>query len=222
MDIKFTVTEKELIEYKKRRRVRSLVTAAINRGELTRPVVCELCKQCNGRIEAHHSDYGKPLDVVWLCIPCHKKAHQSDSPMNPKNVPQTPMPDIVDKYKRVCITFEVPVENFIALKREADRQNKTMTEILREKTLTSYPVETNQLEFTFKEKANDDPQHVQHERISGMEESQELLLQSESPVLQKVRSKRNLNLQGMERKLPAIPFGHGANAGRLHRACANR
>lgn len=44
-------------------------------GELVRPVQCSSCSSTN-RIEAHHEDYSKPLDVVWLCRKCHNKLHR--------------------------------------------------------------------------------------------------------------------------------------------------
>jgi hypothetical protein len=36
--------------------------------------VCAL-PECESRPQAHHPDYSKPLDVVWLCDDHHKQAH---------------------------------------------------------------------------------------------------------------------------------------------------
>ena len=35
---------------------------------------CLFCKNLN--TVAHHHDYSKPLDVMWLCRTCHKKIHK--------------------------------------------------------------------------------------------------------------------------------------------------
>jgi hypothetical protein len=43
---------------------------AIKRGKMTRPTTCEECGH-ERRIEAAHKDYSRPLDVRWLCRPCH-------------------------------------------------------------------------------------------------------------------------------------------------------
>lgn len=47
---------------------------AINRGELIRGP-CQRCGTLNG-IHAHHEDYTKQLDVIWLCVACHGIRHQ--------------------------------------------------------------------------------------------------------------------------------------------------
>lgn len=53
----------------------SLVKQAIERGEIM-PKLCER-KGCafHGKALAHHEDYDKPLDVIWLCPPHHSEAH---------------------------------------------------------------------------------------------------------------------------------------------------
>ncbi len=48
------------------------VHRAIKRGELTRPIACTRCGRTDQRIEASHDDYLKPLEVIWLCVSCHR------------------------------------------------------------------------------------------------------------------------------------------------------
>lgn len=52
---------------------------AIRDGKLVRQP-CEVC-QSTDRIHAHHDDYTKPLDVRWLCEPCHKEWHRHNEPI---------------------------------------------------------------------------------------------------------------------------------------------
>jgi hypothetical protein len=54
-------------------RVCQLVRAAVRRGELKKPSICSWCGDDSQPIEAHHPDYNRPLMVVWICRPCHKK-----------------------------------------------------------------------------------------------------------------------------------------------------
>jgi hypothetical protein len=35
---------------------------------------CAFCGEAEN-LEAHHHDYSKPLDVTWLCRPCHRRFH---------------------------------------------------------------------------------------------------------------------------------------------------
>lgn len=54
-------------------RAHQAVKRAVARGDLTRPDRCEACDaRCVA--QAHHDDYTKPLDVDWLCPPCHAVA----------------------------------------------------------------------------------------------------------------------------------------------------
>lgn len=61
-----------------RTRARELVQRAVKSGALIRP---ERCSRCNreGKITGHHPDYSKPLDVIWLCHPCHAQEHMPRS-----------------------------------------------------------------------------------------------------------------------------------------------
>jgi len=52
-----------------------ILNNAVKTGRIPRP---EECCECNaiGRLHAHHEDYSKPLDVMWLCASCHKLKHR--------------------------------------------------------------------------------------------------------------------------------------------------
>lgn len=51
---------------------RKAVTNAIESGRL----VQQPCVRCGqSPTDAHHEDYGRPLDVTWLCRSCHRSRH---------------------------------------------------------------------------------------------------------------------------------------------------
>jgi transcriptional regulator with XRE-family HTH domain len=56
------------------------VKKALVEGALTRPGACEVCGSCVRRVEAHHDDYAKPLDVRWLCEKHHRQWHLANGP----------------------------------------------------------------------------------------------------------------------------------------------
>lgn len=51
---------------------RALVARDIRAGLITKGA-CVVCG--NGNAVAHHEDYSKPRDVVWLCLSHHQKRH---------------------------------------------------------------------------------------------------------------------------------------------------
>lgn len=51
---------------------RTLRRAVLN-GEII-PMPCEVCGKTE-KIHAHHEDYNKPLDVIWLCPKHHRWIH---------------------------------------------------------------------------------------------------------------------------------------------------
>lgn len=65
-------------------RTHDILEHAIKVGAVTRPDQCDSCGT-SGRlsddrttIQAHHPDYNKPLDVMWLCQPCHHEWHKNN------------------------------------------------------------------------------------------------------------------------------------------------
>jgi hypothetical protein len=60
-------------------RARLAVTNAVASGRLVKGECAELSAgDCLGRIEAHHVDYARPLDVEWLCARHHKRRHREE------------------------------------------------------------------------------------------------------------------------------------------------
>jgi hypothetical protein len=48
---------------------------AVKLGHIKRMENCQICnRKC--KTEAHHADYTKPLDVIWVCKKCHIKIHK--------------------------------------------------------------------------------------------------------------------------------------------------
>lgn len=44
---------------------------------ISKPSKCMSC--ClEKRLESHHNNYDKPLDIIWLCRSCHRRYHDSD------------------------------------------------------------------------------------------------------------------------------------------------
>ena len=66
-------------EQRLRANARSYLHVYVKRGHVTRGC-CEVCG--DEKVEAHHEDYTKPLDVRWLCKLHHLQAHgkQLDTP----------------------------------------------------------------------------------------------------------------------------------------------
>jgi hypothetical protein len=48
---------------------------AVRDGRVTPWPACAI-PECDCKPEAHHADYSRPLDVVWLCTRHHKETHK--------------------------------------------------------------------------------------------------------------------------------------------------
>ena len=61
-------------EHPERTAINLRTRRAIISGKITKPKCCSICgKEC--RTIAHHHDYTKPLDVIFVCQSCHKRIH---------------------------------------------------------------------------------------------------------------------------------------------------
>lgn len=58
---------------KRRMQCHNAVTRAVRKGTLIRLP----CIRCGAEKSlAHHENYDEPLNVMWLCQPCHKQRHK--------------------------------------------------------------------------------------------------------------------------------------------------
>jgi hypothetical protein len=63
---KYTAPQKYVANY--------ALSNAIRDGKLLRAECCQDCGS-DDRVQGHHPDYSKPLEVEWLCYDCHCHRH---------------------------------------------------------------------------------------------------------------------------------------------------
>lgn len=73
---KYTEKEKDRktnyrLKFPQRKNAQAKVYQALKSGKLTK----QPCFICGEKSEAHHPDYSRPLDVVWLCSSHHRQTH---------------------------------------------------------------------------------------------------------------------------------------------------
>lgn len=62
------------LRHPERRKAQVALSNAVRDGRVIPWPVCAV-SDCGGKPEAHHPDYSRPLDVVWLCSIHHKQVH---------------------------------------------------------------------------------------------------------------------------------------------------
>ena len=72
--------EAHYYRYPNRSAARNAVNNALRDGRLFKPSDCESCNDATV-LHGHHCDYNKPMDVMWLCDPCHKQWHRDNTPI---------------------------------------------------------------------------------------------------------------------------------------------
>jgi len=79
----------------------NMVEYAVRVGSVERKTVCQECgnmgqfKDGRSKIQAHHPDYNKPLDVIWLCQKCHHAWHEKFKPKGKEVMQEVPDVDII-------------------------------------------------------------------------------------------------------------------------------
>ena len=82
------VRDKAVAKYKTnypiKYKANNAVNNAVRDNRLTKPNICECCNNTftSKQIHGHHTDYSKPLEVMWLCNDCHKDWHINNKPLN--------------------------------------------------------------------------------------------------------------------------------------------
>lgn len=61
---------KSIIKHPRKQSARIKVSKAVKSGYIIKPKVCSKCLLV-AKVEAHHVNYNRPLDVEWLCKKCH-------------------------------------------------------------------------------------------------------------------------------------------------------
>jgi len=110
---------------------------AVKRGLVARPVVCEGCQE-ERPLSGHHDDYDRPLEVRWLCQPCHTALHdgkwvsgrpplEGRRPMvtekRKRGRPRLPVP-------RQRVTLRLDRDVLALLEQAAARQRRTVSNLI--------------------------------------------------------------------------------------------
>jgi hypothetical protein len=59
-------------------RLKSRVRALSRHYQVHGKLVAQPCSCGSTKVERHHPDYGDPLQVVWMCRPCHLALHAAE------------------------------------------------------------------------------------------------------------------------------------------------
>lgn len=83
-------------------RAQNILEKAVQKGIVVPKGTCELCgktpkpmKDGRSRIQAHHTDYNKPLEVMWLCQKCHHAWHKKNKAVGRKEIRELAHIDVV-------------------------------------------------------------------------------------------------------------------------------
>lgn len=66
--------QRKRVEEPEKIRAREALNWALRSGAVIKARGCFHCCEMDCDLQGHHEDYSKPLDVVWLCLRCHRDA----------------------------------------------------------------------------------------------------------------------------------------------------
>ena len=213
--VNYSINKSEVLEYKKRKLARKAIVSLRDQGKLVAPKHCELC-HAKANTAAHHTDYGQPLNVIWLCKTCHGKTHHYDHPLNPRNVKQTDVPLALNESDKMLVTFSIPIENFLLVKKIADEQGVSFSKVLRGCVMESFPVDYEKSIFNkkknkFRRIRTYEPKPTVSPRVQVLEYANERVHKQESQKIFSIWTKGSDLAERVE-IFSSVHSGHGGDA----------
>jgi len=78
----FMSVYKSINKLRFKQKARILLHNHLRAGHMVKPITCEKCGD-DRKLEGHHQDYSKPLEVLFLCSKCHGMTRRKDYPIYP-------------------------------------------------------------------------------------------------------------------------------------------
>ena len=69
------ITKKQILKYRLLNPLAVKAVKKLNKAVKSGKIIRQPCIVCGEKAQAHHPDYNKPLDVIWLCPFHHKNLH---------------------------------------------------------------------------------------------------------------------------------------------------
>lgn len=70
---------KSMDKHRKKQNCRALMNYHLRKGRIEKPKECSMCHE-EKKLDGHHDDYSKPLEVTWVCRACHFQIHKRCTP----------------------------------------------------------------------------------------------------------------------------------------------
>ena len=71
------IGKEQYLKFKEKAIARALLNQAVKAGKIKKPLHCEKCGLVK-KLDGHHEDYAKPLEVIWFCRACHIGHHRTN------------------------------------------------------------------------------------------------------------------------------------------------